>query len=49
MKGAVSEVLGAVFLLALVLLLVRPSSYAPAFVKAFGSALTEVVTFAVTG
>ena len=48
-KGAVSEVLGAVFLLALIGLLVRPNSYAPAFVKAFGDAMTEVVKFAVSG
>lgn len=43
------EVIGAVFLLALVMLLVRPGSYAPSFIKAFGDAMTEVTKFAVSG
>lgn len=47
--GAVGQVLGAVFLLALVALLVRPGSYAPQFIRAFGDAMTEVVHFAVSG
>jgi len=48
-RGVISEVLAAVFLLALVALLVRPGSFAPAFVKAFGDAMTEIVHFAVSG
>lgn len=49
MKAAGWEIAGAVFLLALVSLLVRPNSYAPAFIKAFGEAMTEVTKFAVSG
>ncbi len=49
MNGPVGQILGAVFLLALAALLVRPNSYAPAFIKAFGDAMTEVVKFAVSG
>lgn len=49
MRGAVGDVLGAVFLLALVMLLVRPTSYAPSFIKAFGDAMTAVTAFAVSG
>lgn len=48
-RGPVWEILGAVFLLAFLLLLVRPNSLAPKFISAFGSAMTEVVKFAVTG
>lgn len=47
--NGVKDILGAVFLLALVMLLVRPNSYAPAFIKAFGDAMTEVTKFAVSG
>jgi hypothetical protein len=47
--GTVTDILAAVFLLALVMTLVRPSSYAPAFIKAFGGAVDSLVTFAVTG
>jgi hypothetical protein len=46
---AVGDILAAVFLLALVVLLVRPSSLAPSFITNFGDALTGLVTFAVTG
>lgn len=45
----VGDVLAAVFLLALVTLLVRPNSLAPAFIKEFGAALDGLVQFAVTG
>lgn len=48
-RGAATQILGAVFLLALAGLLVRPGSYAPAFVKAFGDAMTKVVEYAVSG
>lgn len=48
MKG-VGDVLAAVFLLALVMLLVRPNSLAPAFIKAFGDGVTGMVTYAVSG
>lgn len=46
--GTITDILAAVFLLALVMTLVRPSSYAPAFIKAFGGAVNSVITFAVT-
>lgn len=50
MKGStIGDILAAVFLLALVTLLVRPSSYAPSFLKSFGEALDGLVTFAVSG
>jgi hypothetical protein len=48
-KSAVGEIVGALFTLALILLLVRPGSLAPKFVSAFGTAMTEVVKFAVSG
>jgi hypothetical protein len=47
-KASAVDVIAAVFLLAMVMTLVRPSSYAPAFIKAFGGAVNEVITFAVT-
>ncbi len=49
MKGPIGEILGAVFLLALVVLLVRPNSLAPDFIAAFGTAMTEVTKYAVAG
>lgn len=49
MKGAVPDILAAVFLLALVTLLVRPNSLAPAFLTAFGTAFDGMVTYAVAG
>ncbi len=49
MKGALGDVLAGVFFLALVMLLVRPSSLAPAFLGTFGTAMDELVTFAITG
>ncbi len=49
MKGVVGDVLAAVFLLALVTLLVRPSSLAPSFLSTFGEAMDALVTFAVSG
>ena len=48
-RGAAGQILAAVFLLALVGLLVRPGSYAPAFIKAFGDAMTNVIEYAVSG
>lgn len=48
MKGPFGEILGAVFLLALVVLLVRPDSLAPKFIEAFGTAITAVTEFAVS-
>jgi hypothetical protein len=48
-RARIGDVLAAVFLLALVVLLVRPSSLAPAFLKEFGSAIDGLVSFAVTG
>lgn len=48
-RTGVTDVIAAVFLLALVMTLVRPGSYAPSFIKAFGGALDHVVAFAVAG
>ena len=45
----VGDILALVFLLALVTLLVRPSSLAPQFLKSFGQALDGLVTYAVSG
>lgn len=49
MKAALGDIFAAVFLLALVVILVRPNSLAPAFLSEFGSAVDGLVTFAVTG
>lgn len=49
MKHGVADITAAVFLLALVVLLVRPSSLAPAFLSAFGEAMDGLVSFAVMG
>lgn len=49
MKAHVVDILAAVFLLAFITLLVKPSSEAPTFIKALGSAVDGLVTFAVTG
>lgn len=43
------DILAAVFVLALVMLLVRPNSLAPQFIKEFGGALDGLVKFAVSG
>lgn len=43
------DVLALVFYLALVMLLVRPNSLAPAFIKAFGAAVDNLITYAVSG
>jgi hypothetical protein len=48
-KYAITDVLAGIFLLALVMILVRPNSLAPAFLKTFGTALDGMVTFAVAG
>ena len=49
MRAAVGDIAAAVFLLALVALLVRPNSLAPAFVKEVGGALDALVKYAVSG
>lgn len=49
LKASALDILVAVFVLALVVLLVRPNSLAPQFIKAFGTALDGLVTFAVSG
>lgn len=49
MSAGVTDILAAVFLLALVMLLVRPGSLAPQFIKEFGLALDGLVKFAVSG
>jgi aromatic ring-opening dioxygenase LigB subunit len=43
------DVVGLIFILALLVILVRPSSIAPQFVTAFGDGLTSLVSFAVAG
>ena len=48
-KGSVNTILGAVFLLALVMLLVRPNSLAPSFIKNFSAAFNKMVKFATSG
>lgn len=49
MKGSAGTILGAVFLLALVMLLVRPNSLAPSFIKNFSAAFNKMIKFAVSG
>lgn len=48
MKKGVWEVLTWIFVLAVISLLVRPSSLGPGVVTELGSALTNVVAFAVS-
>lgn len=48
-KAAIGDILALVFFLALVSLLVRPKSLAPAFIKAFGTGVDHLVTYAVSG
>lgn len=48
-KSAIGDVLAAVFLLALIMLLVRPNSLAPQFLTAFGTAFDGMITYAVAG
>lgn len=48
-KNDWGDVISLVFLLALLVILVRPSSIAPQFVTAFGDGLTTLVTFAAAG
>lgn len=49
MKAHVTDIFAALFLLALVMLLVRPNSLAPTFISAFGEAMTAVTKYAVSG
>jgi hypothetical protein len=49
MKSAARDILAAVFMLALVMILVRPNSYAPSFISEFGKAMDGLVSFAVSG
>ena len=49
MKMAIGDIIAAIFLLAIVAILVRPSSLAPAFLNTFGEAIHGLVTFAVSG
>lgn len=43
------DVIGLIFILALIVILVRPGSIAPQFVTAFGDGLTSLVSFAAAG
>lgn len=45
----VADVFSAIFVLALVTILVRPTSLAPKFLQDFGTALDNLVHFAVAG
>lgn len=49
MKSSVVDVLAAVFLLAVVYILVKPGSLAPGFIRATGNALDGIVSYAVNG
>lgn len=50
MRGAtVGDIFAAVFLLALVMILVRPNSLAPQFLSDFGSGMSNLVKYAVSG
>jgi hypothetical protein len=49
MNAAWPDIVAALFLVAVVYILVKPSSLAPAFVKNVGDALDSIVTFAVNG
>lgn len=40
------DVIGLAFILAIIALLVRPSSVAPTFISAFGDGLTSLVSYA---
>jgi hypothetical protein len=48
MKRNVGEILGLVFVLAVIALLVRPNSLGPNFVRAAGDGLSAVISFAVS-
>ena len=48
-KNTWGDIIGLFFLLALISLLVRPSSVAPTFVKSFGDGLTALVSYAAAG
>lgn len=48
-KADVLEALAAVFLLAVIYVLVRPGSLAPRFITAFGDGLAGVINYAVHG
>jgi hypothetical protein len=47
-KKAAAEILSLIFILAVVYLLVRPGSLGPDVIATFGSALANIVTFAVS-
>jgi hypothetical protein len=48
MKADVWEIVGAIFVLAIIYLLVRPQSLGPSVIEGMGSALANVITFAVS-
>lgn len=48
-KTTWGDVIGLVFVLALILILVRPTSVAPQFVSAFGEGLSSLIAFAAAG
>lgn len=48
-RATVGDILAAVFLLALVMILVRPNSLAPSFLQEFGAGMSSLVKYAVSG
>lgn len=48
-KAQVLDAVAAIFLLAVVYVLVRPGSLAPRFVQAVGDGLTSIVNYAING
>ncbi len=49
MKHDIGDIAVALFLLAIVFILVKPGSLAPKFITAFGEGFDGIVSFAVTG
>ena len=49
MKHDIGDLVMAIFLLAIVFILVKPGSLAPKFVQAAGDGFQAIVSFAVTG
>lgn len=48
MKSSLGEILGLIFILAVITMLVRPNSLGPKLVSTAGQALSDVITFAVS-
>lgn len=48
MKAQAWEIIGLIFVLAVIYVLVRPNSLGPSVIEGMGSALANVITFAVS-